>query len=72
LGLLWFVFTLPFRILGWILHGFLFLLALPLIALAALGAGLVFLLPLAPLLLLGLLVWALVRWLRRPAAAVGR
>jgi hypothetical protein len=71
-GLLWFVFTLPFRILGWVLHGVLFLLALPFIVIAALACGLVFLLPLGPLLLLGIGAWALVKWLRRPSAVAGR
>jgi hypothetical protein len=70
-GLLWFVFTLPFRILGWILRGALLLLALPFLLIAALGCGMVFLLPLAPLLLLGLGIWLLVRWLRRPSAVPG-
>jgi hypothetical protein len=68
----WLVF-LPFRIVGWMLKGLGFLLALPfillfgVIAVLALGAGvLMFMLPVIPFALIALGAWWLVR--RRPAS----
>lgn len=73
---MWLVF-LPFRILGWVLKGLAFLLAIPFLALFGviaffvLGAGmLVFLLPFVPLVLIALGAWWLVRRSQRSAASV--
>lgn len=71
-GLLWWLLTLPFHILGWLLRGLFVLLLLPVFAVLALGFGLAVVLPLAPFLLFGLIVWALVRRRDRPTAAVNR
>jgi hypothetical protein len=69
---MWLVF-LPFRLVGWMLQGLGFLLALPfilifgVIAVLALGAGvLMFMLPVIPFALIALGAWWLVR--RRPAS----
>lgn len=75
-SLLFFVLTLPFRLLGWLLHGVGVLLALPFLAIAgivavvALGAAAVaILIPVLPIALLALgIVW-LVRGGRKPARA---
>lgn len=78
-GLVMWLILLPFRIIGWLLHGAAFLLALPfvaifgVIALLALGAGmLMFLIPLLPIALLALGAWWLVRRNQRSAATVTR
>jgi hypothetical protein len=75
-AVLWVVF-LPFRILGWVLHGLAFLLTLPfLIAfgfLAAILGGfglLLFALPVLPFVLIAWGAWWLVR--RRPGPATAR
>ncbi len=76
LGLVvWLVF-LPFRIVGWLFHGFALLLALPFVALFGViavlvfGAGmLMFLLPFVPIALVALGAWWLVRRTQRSAAS---
>jgi hypothetical protein len=73
---MWLVF-LPFRLVGWLLHGFAMILALPFVAIfgvvafLVLGAGVaMFLLPFLPLALLALGAWWLVRRSRRSVASV--
>ena len=75
---MWLVF-LPFRIIGWLVQGAAFLLALPFVAIfgviafLALGAGLLmFLVPLFPFVLIALGAWWLVRRNQRSAATVTR
>ena len=75
---LWLV-LLPFRIIGWLLHGVAFLFALPFVAIFGViallvmgGAALMFLVPFFPILLIALgAVW-LVRRNQRSAAAATR
>ena len=76
-GLVMWLIFLPFRVLGWLIHGIALLLALPFVAVfgvvafVALGAGmLMFLVPFLPLALLALGAWWLVRRTRRSAATV--
>ena len=75
---MWLVF-LPFRIMGWLLHGLAFLFAIPfvavfgVIAVLALGAGaLMFALPLLPFVLIVMGAWWLVRRNHRSAATATR
>lgn len=76
-GVVMWAILLPFRILGWMLKGAAFLLAVPfvavfgLVAFLVLGAGmLVFFVPFLPLALIALAAWWLVRRNRRSAASV--
>ena len=76
-GLVMWLVLLPFRIIGWLFHGFALLLAIPFVAIFGViaflvfGAGmLMFLLPFLPFALLALGAWWLVRRSRRPAATV--
>ena len=71
--------ALPFRILGWLFHGAVALLAIPFIVLFAVlgvvifGAGMLFLfVPALPIVALAFLAYWLVRRNQRHAAAAGR
>jgi hypothetical protein len=75
-SLIWWLFVLPFQILGWLFKGMALLLVLPFVLLAALigtlvfGAGiLVFFFPALPIVLLVLAIWWLARRRRTTAAA---
>lgn len=73
LGGLFRLILLPFFLLKWILTGVVMLIVGPILAIVALVLALVFgvvvAIPLLPLLLLGLLVWLIVRSTQRPVAA---
>ena len=76
-GLVMWLLFLPFRIIGWLFHGFALLLAIPfvaifgVVAIVVFGAGmLMFLFPFLPFALLALGAWWLVRRTRRLAATV--
>lgn len=74
-GMVLWLISLPFRIVGWLFHGIAFLFALPFVAVFVViamlvlgGAMLMFLVPLLPIVLIALGAWWLVRRNQRSAA----